>query len=156
MTPATNTVSITLRVDSGRHWISRMKRDAQRTCSYWQTPANKRCWRCGKAHHGQNFEGNKCNVCRSLSRGPYVMRRGCFNNGIDSSIGKARCLPLPLPPPKLKVCDEMIAEFMSDIEAVCQKHGLGFDHEDTQGAFLIVEWEDDQLCGDNTENNTGD
>jgi hypothetical protein len=36
--------------------------------------------------------------------------------------------------------------FISEIEAVCRKHGLSLAHEDTQGAFIIAPMSEDNIA----------
>ena len=35
--------------------------------------------------------------------------------------------------------------FLSELVAVCRRHGLSLGHEDSQGAFVIHEYSDDNI-----------
>jgi len=37
--------------------------------------------------------------------------------------------------------DKMRNAFLQELASVCRKHGLSISHEDSQGAFMIVEYD---------------
>ena len=142
MTPAGNTQigGVLMGVSHFMNWPNN-------TCSYYPAPEKRQCWCCGHKYPGHVFKDTRCNVCRGMAKGPYLPRRSCFNlHGSYSSLGKAMCQEPPPPPPKLRVSDEKIAAFLAELDTVCEKHGLGFTHEDSHGSFIVVNYEDDQLC----------
>lgn len=38
-----------------------------------------------------------------------------------------------------------IDAFLAEIQTVCKKYGLSLSHEDTQGAFVIIPYDDDAV-----------
>lgn len=41
-----------------------------------------------------------------------------------------------------KKFDKRVELFLKDIEKVCKEHNLSISHEDSQGAFIIEEYDD--------------
>lgn len=41
--------------------------------------------------------------------------------------------------------EEQRQRFLDEIEAVCRKHGLAISHQDQQGAFVLVRFDEDVM-----------
>ena len=44
---------------------------------------------------------------------------------------------------KEKIKEIEVAEFLKEILEVCKKHGFSLAHEDTQGAFIVENYKDE-------------
>lgn len=41
--------------------------------------------------------------------------------------------------------EEEVEKFLEDIIQVCERHGFSFSHQDSQGAFIIEEFDDNNI-----------
>ena len=43
------------------------------------------------------------------------------------------------------VKDDVIDEFLNEVENLCRKYGLVLSHEDTHGAFIVMKFKEENI-----------